>query len=209
MIKRLFSMTGACLLIAIGAVGCSSTTEGMKEDTNKDTAAVEKGAATAADATKQAAANTEAATEKAAADAAAATKRAEDKAVAGTEKAGAAVEKGAANAVAGTEKAAANAAAGSEKAAAEAGQAIKHTGKVMTITPKVKMALLRDDTLYPSSNPSLNKIDVDTGSDGQTVYLKGTVKSADMKKRAEQIAMKTLKDEKTTYKVTNELQVAQ
>lgn len=205
--KRLFLMTGACLLIVIGGVGCSGTTEGMKADASKDTAAVEKGAVTAVDATKQAAENTKAATEKAASDAGAAAQRAGDRVVVGTQRAGAAVEKGTANAVAGTEKAVANAAAGSQKAAAEAGQAMKHTGKVLTITPKVKMALLRDDTLFPSDNPSLSKIDVDTGSDGQTVYLKGTVKSADLKKRAGQIATQTLKDEQTSYKVENDLKV--
>lgn len=187
--KRLFSTTGVGLYLVISSLGCSNTAEGIKTDADKNTAAVEKGAATAVADTKQAAQEAADKTKQAAQETADKTKAA------------------AKNAEAATEKAAANAEAGAEKAAAEAGQVVKHAGKVLKITPKVKSALLRDETLYPTSNPGMNKIDVDTGSDGATVYLRGTVKSAEMKQRASEIAQKTLKDEKTTYKVVNELQV--
>jgi len=176
--KKLFVLATAAVLFGTGIVGCSNTSEGMKEDTAKNTAAVEKAADVAA-----------------------------TKTVEGAEKAGVAMEKGAATAAVTTEKAAADATAATAKAVGDAGQAVKHTGKVMTVTPTVKAALLKDETLYPSGNATLNTINVDTGSDGQTIVLKGTVQTNDMKKHAEEVAKGAAPD--ATYKIDNQLTVVQ
>ena len=188
--KKLFMLAAAAVLFSSGIVGCSNTAEGVKADANNDVAATEKATADAAAAAKKTADNAAAAAEKGVATAAADVKQGADNAVAG-------VEKGAATVVAGT-----------KEAAAKATMGVKHGVKVVTITPKVKAALLRDDTLYPSNNAALNKINVDTTSDGQTIRLSGTVKSNDMKIKAEEIAKDTLKGESTPYKIDNQLKVS-
>ena len=106
-----------------------------------------------------------------------------------------------------TKNAADKAVVGTEKAVAGAGQVAHTPVKVLTITPTVKSALLRDDTLYPKGNENLNKINVDTDSDGQTIHLKGTVNTNEMKKKAEQIAKDAVKDKGERYKISNELTV--
>ena len=188
--KKLFLLAAAAVVFGSSIVGCSNTAEGVKADANNDKAVAEKGVAEAAAATKDAATTAVVTTEKGVANAAAGVKNATD------------------NAVATTEKGVADAAAGVKNAADTAGMAVKHTGKILTITPKVKAALLRDDTLYPKGNEPMNKIDVDTTSDGQTIRLSGTVKSSDMKTKAGNIAKSTLKNESETYKIDNELKVA-
>jgi hypothetical protein len=197
--NKLFTLAAVAVLFGTGIVGCSNTAQGVSDDAAKNTAAVEKGAATAVDKTVQGTEKAAAATEAGVANAAAATKDAADKAVVTTEKV-------AANAANATKDAADKAVVGTEKVVASAGEVATHTGKVLTITPTVKSALLRDNTLYPADNANLNKINVDTDSDGQTIHLKGTVKTADMKKKAEQIATDAVKD-KGTYKISNELTV--
>ena len=217
--KKLFTLAAAAMLFGTGIVGCSNTANGAAEDASKDTAAVAKAGATAVDKTVTGTEKAVNATETAAVNAADATKNAADKAVSTTEKAAAnavdatkdaankavtTTEKVAANAADATKNAADKAVAGTEKAVAGAGQVATHTGKVLTVTPTVKAALLRDDTLYPKGNENLNKINVDMDSDGQTVHLKGMVQTNDMKKKAEQIAKGAAKGD---YKISNELTV--
>ncbi len=207
--KKLFVLATAAVLFGTGIVGCSNTADGAAKDASNDTAAVAKGVDTAAAKTVQGTEKAVAATEKGAADAAAATAKGVSDAAAATEKgvtnAAVATEKGVANAAATTEKVAVDATAGAAKAVGDAGQVVKHAGKVATVTPTVKAALLKNETLYPTGNATLNKINVDTASDGQTIILKGNVQTNDMKKLAEDIAKKASPD--GSYKVQNELMV--
>ena len=215
--KRLFLLASAAVLFGTGIVGCSNTSEGVKADAATDTAAVKNAADTAAAKTVQGTEAAGAAVEKGVANAGAAAEK-------GVVVAGATVEKGVANAGAAAEKGVANAGAAVEnagtavkkgaeeatdataKAVGKAGEVATHAGKVVTVTPTVKAALLKDDMLYPNSNPSLNSINVDTGSDGQTIILKGTVQTNEMKKHAEEIAKAASPG--GSYKVDNQLTVA-
>lgn len=79
------------------------------------------------------------------------------------------------------------------------------TRKVMLVTPIVKAALLKDDTLYPPSNPALNTMNVDTDSEGATIVLKGTVQTEAMKKLAGEIAKNAPVG--ASYKVDNQLTI--
>ena len=207
--KKLFVLATAAVLFGTGIVGCSNTADGAAKDASNDTAAVAKGVDTAATKTVQGTEKAVATTEKAAVNAADATAKGVTDATAAAEKgvanAAATTEKAVSNTVATTEKGVVDATAGVAKVAGDAGQAVKHTGKVMTVTPTVKAALLKNETLYPTGNASLNSINVDTGSDGQTIILKGTVKTNDMKKLAEDIAKKASPD--GSYKIQNELKV--
>jgi len=164
------------------------------------------GAAGCSDQTQQAASNT---VEGAAKDAENHTEAAGE-AVAGagreikeeTKQAGAAIERGAENAGAAIEQGAENvgeAVGGAVKGAAKETQ---DAGQVLTITPKVKNALVVSKEIDAST------IDVDTSGEKDTVVLKGTVRSAKEKNLAEQIAKKALTENKSTFKVKNELTVA-
>ena len=110
--------------------------------------------------------------------------------------------KTAADAVDKTTKKAANAVG---QAADDLGKKTEAAGKNVTgaleVTPMVKKAITDDASL----NDTTNKIDVDT-ADG-VVHLKGHVTSNDLKKKATEIAEKTLKDNSSTDTVKNELTV--
>ncbi len=225
--KRLFLLASAAVLFGTGIVGCSNTSDGMKADAANDTAAVKNAADTAAvktvkgteaagAAVEKGVANAGATVEKGAAEAGAAVQKGAAEAGATVEKgvanAGATVEKGVANAGAAVENAGAAVKKGAEdatdataKAVGKAGEVATHAGKVVTVTPTVKNALLKDDMLYPNSNPGLNSINVDTGSDGQTIILKGTVQTNEMKKHAEEIAKAASPG--GSYKIDNKLTV--
>ncbi len=105
-----------------------------------------------------------------------------------------------------TKKAADNAADATKKAADSVGTAAMDAGKNTTaaleVTPKVKLAITADKDL----NDTRNTINVDS-KDG-VVHLKGTVISNDLKKKAGEIAAKTLKEMNATDKVSNELTVS-
>ena len=81
----------------------------------------------------------------------------------------------------------------------------QYTRKVMLVTPIVKAALLKDDTLYPCNNPALNMINVDTDSEGATIVLKGTVQTEAMKELAGEIAKNAPVG--ASYKVDNQLTI--
>ena len=85
------------------------------------------------------------------------------------------------------------------------GLTVHYSPKLTTITPRVKVALLMDETLYPSANPALNCINVDTDSDDKTIVLKGTVQTEAMKKRAEAITRKA--SQEASYKIDNQLTI--
>lgn len=75
-------------------------------------------------------------------------------------------------------------------------------GDALTLTPKVKNAIIADATL----NDPKNLINVDT-KDG-VVYLKGHVQTNAMKKLAGDIASKTVAESGSKDKVMNQLTVA-
>ena len=106
----------------------------------------------------------------------------------------AAVGNAADNAADATKKAADNAVGATKDAAANAGDAT-------TLTPKVKTAIIGNNTL---NNPK-NHVNVDT-KDG-VVYLKGSVLTNDMKKLAGEVASKAVVDSGSKDKVMNQLTV--
>lgn len=92
-----------------------------------------------------------------------------------------------------------------ETGAKEAGKATKDASKdisaAVTLTPKVKDAIIADKDLSDSHN----EIDVDSADN--VVHLKGHVTSAALKTKAGEIAQRTLKEANATDKLSNELQV--
>jgi len=88
-----------------------------------------------------------------------------------------------------------------DKAADATKMAANNAGDALSLTPKVKAAIVADATL---NNPK-NLIDVDTKND--TVTLKGHVLTNDMKKSAGAIATKTVTDAGSKDKVMNMLTV--
>lgn len=130
-----------------------------------------------------------------------------------TKKAGEAVKEGAENAgeaVAGAAKTAGKEVKqGAENVGEAVGGAVKtaaketqDAGQSMTLTPKVKNALVVNKQIDAST------IDVDTSGEKDTVILKGTVRSESEKKLAEQVARKALADAKSNFKLKNQLTVA-
>ena len=113
----------------------------------------------------------------------------------GVQKTGEAVEKGVQKTGEAVEKGAATVADATKDVAKDASGA-------MVVTPMVKSAILKDTDL---GNLDKNSIDVDS-ADGM-VHLKGHVASNELKKKATQIAEATLKENKSTDKVVNELTV--
>lgn len=144
----------------------SKSVEGTAEATAKAGEAVATGAEKAVDATGKAVANAGDAVAEGTAKAVDATGKA-------VEHGAAAVEKGAAKAADATGKAV----EGAAKGAAEAGQAV-------TLTPKVKNALLVDDKIAGY------KLNVDTNAGSDTVTITGTAPSAAEKKRITAVAQK-------------------
>jgi osmotically-inducible protein OsmY len=92
------------------------------------------------------------------------------------------------------EKATENVAAGTQEAA-------KNASAALALTPKVKAAITAD----PMLNDTRNTIDVD--SKDNVVHLKGTVVNNEMKKRAGEVAQKTLTEANATDRLSNELVV--
>lgn len=189
-------LTGAALLvIGFGAIGCSNTAEGAKQDAAQDTSAVK----TAADQAAQKTAEGTAAAAKATEQAAAKTGEAVDTAAKATEQAaaktGQAVKEGADTAVKTT-----------EQAAAKTGEAVKDSTKQATdalgLTPTVKAAILR--------NPAFTDVksyDINVDSVNGDVLLKGWVSNAEQKKQAENIAKSAVVKAHSPNKVINQLTV--
>lgn len=115
------------------------------------------------------------------------------------------VQQAADNAGAAVDKAANNAGAAVDKAAKTTAEETSHVAKnasdALTLTPKVKDAIVADSGL----NDTRNTIDVD--SNDNLVHLKGTVISSALKKRAGEIAAKTIKESNAKATVKNELKV--
>ncbi len=88
-----------------------------------------------------------------------------------------------------------------DKAADQTKMAAGNAGDAVTLTPKVKSAIIADAKL----NDPKNLIDVDT-KDGM-VYLKGHVGSNDLKKLAGDIATKTVTESGSKDTVMNQLTV--
>lgn len=185
--RRFLILSGAVVLLGASLVGCSNTAEGAKQDAATDTQAAKDTADKAVVATDKAASNAAAATGKALDNAAAATSKAAD------------------NAAAATSKAADHVAAATGKAVDETtktvGAAGKNAGDALTLTPKVKLAITNDKEL----NNTKNTINIDTADN--VVHVKGMVLTSEMKKRAGDIAEKTVKDAGSNDKVVNELTV--
>jgi osmotically-inducible protein OsmY len=88
-----------------------------------------------------------------------------------------------------------------DKAAMATKEGAENAGDALTMTPKVKNAIVSNATL----NDPKNLINVDT-KDGK-VHLKGHVLSNDQKKLAGDIAAKTVKESGSSDTVLNELTV--
>lgn len=88
-----------------------------------------------------------------------------------------------------------------DKAAVATKNAAANAGDALSMTPKVKNAIISNATL---NNPK-NLINVDTKDN--VVHLKGHVLTNDMKKLAGDIAAKTVKEAGSSDTVTNELTV--
>jgi len=78
----------------------------------------------------------------------------------------------------------------------------ENAGDALTLTPKVKAAIVANEKL----NNTNNVINVDTKDN--IVHLKGHVTSNDMKKLAGEVAEKAVKDSGSSDTVRNELTVA-
>jgi predicted small secreted protein len=90
---------------------------------------------------------------------------------------------------------------GAREAADATKDAAKDTSAALTLTPKVKNAIVADTQL----NDPKNEIDVD--SKDNVVHLKGHVTSAALKTKAGEIAQRVLTDAHATDKLSNELEV--
>jgi len=92
-----------------------------------------------------------------------------------------------------------------EQTAEKTGEAIskgaENAGAALGMTPKVKNAITADSAL----NDVNNRIDVDSTDD--VVHLKGHVTSNELKRKAGEIAAKTIKDSNAKQTVSNELVV--
>jgi ElaB/YqjD/DUF883 family membrane-anchored ribosome-binding protein len=137
-------------------------------------------------------------------------------AVQGTEKAavqtGQDIKNGTKEAVQGTEKAVAETGAavatgtkeavqGTEKVVAKAGSDVKNSAAVVDLTPKVKAAILRDDSV------KMLDLNIDTHSDTKQVVVNGTASSTAMKNAAMADAKKAMADAHTTYKLVDNIKV--
>jgi len=168
-------------LFALGAAGCSDRTEQAASNTVEGAA---QDAANHTQAAGEAVAGAGREIKEETQQAAQATAQAADKA-------GDAITEGARRA----DEAVGGAVKGVAKETQDAGQ-------VLTITPKVKNALVASKEIDAST------INVDTSGEKDTVVLKGTVRSAKEKQLATQLAQKALTDNKSSFKVVNQLTVA-
>ena len=117
------------------------------------------------------------------------------------DKAGAAVQEGAQNAGEAVQEGARQAGEAVGGAVKNVGKEAQDAGQSMTLTPKVKNALVADKSIDAST------IDVDTSGEKDTVILKGTVRSQAEKQRATQLAQKALNDAGSQFKLKNNLTV--
>jgi len=120
-----------------------------------------------------------------------------------------AVDKAGANAKAGADKMAADAKVGAEKVEANAkqgvrmaGEAVGGAGDALTLTPKVKGALVESKEIDAST------LNVDTKADTKTVVIKGTQPTEAKRKMVTQIAEKAVKDANAPYKIENDVTIA-
>ena len=90
---------------------------------------------------------------------------------------------------------------GAKEAADATKDAAKDASAALSLTPKVKNAIVADAQL----NDPKNNIDVD--SKDNVVHLKGHVTSSALKTKAGEIAQKVLNDANATDKLSNELVV--
>jgi len=88
-----------------------------------------------------------------------------------------------------------------DKAGEAAREGAKDASAALSLTPKVKNAIVADAGL----NDPKNLIDVDSADN--VVHLKGHVTSAALKTKAGEIAQRVLNESKATDKLSNELQV--
>ncbi len=181
----------------LGVVGCAAAlfavagcTPEARQDVGQAGANVSQAADKSVEGTKEAAGKAADATADAAKGAAEATKDAAADAAHATEKA-----------VAKTGEAVGDAAHATEKTVAKAGEAVAGAGDALSLTPKVKNAILVDDSITSKD------INVDTKADTKTVTLTGSVPTAAMKTKAEGYAKKVVADTKSGYKVVNNLTV--
>jgi len=105
---------------------------------------------------------------------------------------------GAHNAVQGTEKVAAK----TDVGLAHAGRDLSVDSKVLTLTPKVKMAILRDDSV---KIPNLN---VDTHAHSREVVVNGTAPDPAMRDRAMSDARQALTGRDSGYRLIDNIKVA-
>lgn len=197
--KNLWGLAG-CAAALIAVAGC---TPEARQDVGEAGANVNQAAEKSAAGTAEAIGKTGEKVAETAEGAAVATGQAVEGAAVATAEvakdAGQAVEKG----VAKTGQAVGEAAESAEKGVAKAGAALDSAGDALSLTPKVKNALLVEDTI------KIDKLNVNTMADTKTVTLEGTAPNADQKKKAEAIAKKAMMDAKATqYKLVNKITVA-
>lgn len=84
----------------------------------------------------------------------------------------------------------------------EGARVAKNVVAAVEVTPRVKSAITADKTLGSEGNL------IDVSSADGVVHLTGHVKTEQMKALAEKVAQKTLDDNHSTDKVSNELQIA-
>ncbi len=171
--KQIFVKGVAALVLGVVLAGCQNTTEGAAKDASTDAAAVKDAGAKAADATATAVDNTAAAAKEAGAKTAEAAKNTADRVGSAT-----------------------------DKAVGDMAAATKNGADALTLTPKVKAAIIADTEL----NNTANKINVDSGDN--KVVLNGNVTTEALKQKAGQIAEKAVKDAGATNTVTNNLTVS-
>ncbi len=210
-------LLSALLLVSAGAFGVAGCTPDARQDVSNAGSDIGSATKKSADATKDVVASAGQSVEKGAVDAGKDIKKGADNAAAATDKAvtnaGTSIKNGANAAVQGTEKAASetgtaikngtNAAVqGTETAASKAGTALKEGTQTFTLTPKVKAAILADDSVKSTG------LDIDTHSDSKQVVVNGTVSSDAMKKAAMADAKKAIAGDKSGYTLVDDLKVA-
>ena len=171
--KQIFVKGAAALVLGVVLAGCQNTSEGAAKDTSQNTEAVKDAGAKAADATATAVDNTAAAVKDAGAKTADAAQKTADRV-----------------------------GSAAQKATGDIAAATKNGADALTLTPKVKAAIIADTEL----NNTANKINVESGDN--KVVLNGNVTTDALKKKAGQIAEKAVKDAGASNTVTNNLTVS-
>jgi hypothetical protein len=190
--RNLFAVVGCAAFLAVSA-GC---TPEARQDVSQAGSNLNDAAVKSAQGTEQAAAKAGEAVSTGAKEAVQGTERAADKA-------GQAVETGVAKTGQAVEVGTAKAEQSTEKAAADAGKAVKNGAAVVSLTPKVRNAIIADDKVG-TKIPDLN---VDTKADTKEVVVMGTAPSAAVKDAAIADAKKALADAKSEYKLVDQMKV--